>query len=1151
MKLDPLSPAFRLLSLALGLSAASAFAQAEVAQPAGSVPVLHEVDVVVVGGGSGGVAAAIEAAKKGAKVFVAAPRPYLGEDICATYRLWLEPGEKPSTDLAREVFKNPPRPDAPGNGLPFTYSASLPSSPIHRDSEPPSLLRDGKWDSASAQSVQYDGDVSLVLDLGSEQEIRKLHVMAYQRPGNFEVARVAVSAGADGKEWTEVGVMNNEQAGQGNMESTALQIFGAVSAKARYLKLDVKRGDDCERMLLGEVIVEGTGTEAPAAGAAAPRFTTPMQVKRTLDQALIGAGVPFLYWSYTTELLRDAQGNPAGVVISNRSGRQAVLAKVIIDATDRAVVARMAGASFTEYLPGSQEFTRVVVGGPVRESQGMRLRQRPEPLTIKDRRGSVLPVHEYQFDLQMRGGSFPAFAEAEQSARDLTWSPEAVDGAEVLFQVPPDHLRGREALAGAWPGAEAVPLACFQPKESERIFVIGGCADVSREAAAALVRPVNLMAVGERIGQAAAELAAAQPKPEGVKVAAKAPAKPLPGTVREVTAETNLRVGEGSVPEDAHALPVLGEYDVVVVGGGTGGAPAAIGAGRQGAKTLLIEYLHGLGGVGTLGYISHYYHGNRVGFTTEIDQGVAGFGDTAVRPGGWNPEHKSEWYRQSLREAGVDVWFGSLGTGAVVENGRVIGVTVLTPQGRGVVRAKVVIDSTGNADIAAAAGATCRYTDETDVAVQGTGLPPRELGQKYTNTDYTFVDDTDAFDLWRLLVTAKMKFTQAYDLGQLIDTRERRQIVGDFTFSPMDMILRRTFPDTVVIARSNFDSHGYIIHPMFMIRPPNRDSIDVRVPWRCLLPRGLDGLIVTGLGVSAHRDAIPCIRMQPDIQNQGYAAGVAASMIVRKGCTTRELDIRALQKHLVEIGNLPESILTETDNFPLPKEQVAEAVGRVCQEYEGLEVVLAHFDVAQPLLREAFAKAAGEPERLAYAHILGMMGDPAGAEVLAKAVAASEWDQGWRYKGMGQFGTCMSPLDSYIIALGKTNSPAGREPILEKAGQLRAESEFSHFRAVAMALENRADEAAAKALAALLRQPGLGGHAAIEIQDALADNPTKGTDETVRNKALTELYLARALYRCGDHEGLGEETLRQYAKDLHGHYARHARAVLEAGRAAR
>jgi len=44
---------------------------------------------------------------------------------------------------------------------------------------------------------------------------------------------------------------------------------------------------------------------------------------------------------------------------------------------------------------------------------------------------------------------------------------------------------------------------------------------------------------------------------------------------------------------------------------------------------------------------------------------------------------------------------------------------------------------------------------------------------------------------------------------------------------------------------------------------------------------------------------------------------------------------------------------------------------------------------------------------------------------------------------------------------------------------------------------------------------------------------------------LKELYLARALYRCGDHEGLGQNTLREYSRDLHGHYARHAKAVLK------
>ena len=96
-----------------------------------------------------------------------------------------------------------------------------------------------------------------------------------------------------------------------------------------------------------------------------------------------------------------------------------------------------------------------------------------------------------------------------------------------------------------------------------------------------------------------------------------------------------------------------------------------------------------------------------------------------------------------------------------------------------------------------------------------------------------------------------------------------------------------------------------------------------------------------------------------------------------------------------------------------------------------------------------------------------------------------------------------------------------------------------------MALETLADKSAAQPLAELLQKPGLGGHAVTTIDAALEANPRSGTDTTVRNQALSELYLARALYRCGDYEGLGEKTLREYSRDLHGHYARHAKAVLQ------
>jgi len=117
--------------------------------------------------------------------------------------------------------------------------------------------------------------------------------------------------------------------------------------------------------------------------------------------------------------------------------------------------------------------------------------------------------------------------------------------------------------------------------------------------------------------------------------------------------------------------------------------------------------------------------------------------------------------------------------------------------------------------------------------------------------------------------------------------------------------------------------------------------------------------------------------------------------------------------------------------------------------------------------------------------------------------------------------------------------------ILEKARQLDAESEFSHHRAAAMALEGLRDTAAAEALAELLGKPGMRGHAFTDIGDARRRTPRGAEDTLTRNRSLRELVLARALYRCGDYKGLGEKILRQYERDLRGHYARHAHAVLK------
>jgi hypothetical protein len=216
----------------------------------------------------------------------------------------------------------------------------------------------------------------------------------------------------------------------------------------------------------------------------------------------------------------------------------------------------------------------------------------------------------------------------------------------------------------------------------------------------------------------------------------------------------------------------------------------------------------------------------------------------------------------------------------------------------------------------------------------------------------------------------------------------------------------------------------------------------------------------------------------------------------------------------------------------------------VGDDFKGLEVILAQPEDALPMLREAYAASDSEEAKLAYAHILGMLGDGMGVEALLEAAKSRNWDKGWNFTGMGQYGASLSPLDSLIVALGRTGDKRAVNVIVEKMGHLDTKSEFSHFRAVAMALETLGDRAAAEPLARLLKKPDMAGYAFTGIEEARRGTPASPTDTSTRNRSLRELFLARALYRCGDYEGLGEKILEEYARDLRGHYARHAWAVL-------
>ena len=120
-----------------------------------------------------------------------------------------------------------------------------------------------------------------------------------------------------------------------------------------------------------------------------------------------------------------------------------------------------------------------------------------------------------------------------------------------------------------------------------------------------------------------------------------------------------------------------------------------------------------------------------------------------------------------------------------------------------------VVDSTGNAEIPALAGTDTEYLTDTELSVQGVGMARNTLGTGYANSDLSFVDDTDAADLFDFALRSRASLpADTWDQAQVVNSRERRRMVGAFYMTPPDVMNGRTYPDTVVRTYSNFDSHG-------------------------------------------------------------------------------------------------------------------------------------------------------------------------------------------------------------------------------------------------------------------------------------------------------------------------------------------------------
>ncbi len=844
----------------------------------------------------------------------------------------------------------------------------------------------------------------------------------------------------------------------------------------------------------------------------APAF--PCAVKRDLESALLQANIPFFYLLRPVALLRDEDGRLAGIILAARTALFAVTCRTVLDATRYGVVARLAKAPFTQRTELPQKLGWTVLSDGVPEGWANKAEKLLPPF-----RSGESTFGAYRLQVERFGEPVAR----EHLLRASLQAGNIFITADIVPDVPAEFCGTR--LKATLSDADFSPLP--------DLFLLNGLLPLDLPGVQALERCEIQETIGRRVGALAA--------------AVSRPAKRIVETRGDYRfAPVFLRQSMGQLDFSPADFPRIGRCDVAVVGGGTGGAPAGIASARDGAKTVVLEIQHMLGGVSTVGLIAKYWFGNPVGFTSELDEAVRRV-DREYRPGtsDWRPEIKAAVYHRLLHDAGGEAWLGSYAFGVCLDGNRVDGLLVSTPFGAGLLEAGCVVDASGNADVAAAAGAPCCVIGAQHVATQGAGLTPRlHPGVRANNTDHTFVDETDPEGITHAMANARAKFPQAFDTSPLVGTRERRQICGDYELSPLDILAERTFPDTIYTAISDFDTHGFIVHPLFMVAiPEHHKQLRAHVPFRCMLPKGIEGVLVTGLGMSAHRDALPVIRMQADVQNQGFAAGLAAATAAKGSRRVRDLDIRALQRRLAAIGNLAADVPTHADSFPIKPEAIrAAAAGKLTMAMNAA-ILFAYPEQSRPLLANVLLESSIE-RRIDAALILGLMGCREAAPILTAAVRDHAWDEGWNYRGMGQSGASMSRLDALIIALARTDETEGVAVIEEKIRQLDGRAPFSHCRAVAIAAGLLRNSRLNRALADLLNQPGMQGHAQRDSAAVIRKANGDPVETEARNLSLRELYLARGLYLAGDIDGLGRGILEDYSRDLRGHYARHARAVL-------
>ncbi len=381
-------------------------------------------------------------------------------------------------------------------------------------------------------------------------------------------------------------------------------------------------------------------------------------------------------------------------------------------------------------------------------------------------------------------------------------------------------------------------------------------------------------------------------------------------------------------------------YDVVIAGAGVAGIAAALECARNGLKTGLVEKTILTGGLATSGLINYYLplcdgkgHQVTFGIAEELFHLSILYGPGAV-PQNWRsetPKPEAERYRtpfspasfvlaldEALVKAGVTVLLDTLACKPVMTGDRISGIEAETKAGRGVFHAPVIIDATGDADIACRAGVPCHKGQNylslwalhisleaaQKAAAQpgknhllqgvrfggnafGAGHPPgmplfcgtdhhdvstfvlegRRLMREYYQGKQTSNESTNRFNLFPLTLPAQAQFrTTRYAQGKttLVDDQHNTY-----------------FEDSVGLA-ADWRKPGYVWE----------------IPQGTLIPLNVRGLLTAGRCISSSGDAWEVTRVIPAAALTGQAAGIIARLAVKNKQMPDEIAPAAVQQEL-------------------------------------------------------------------------------------------------------------------------------------------------------------------------------------------------------------------------------------------------------------